>query len=62
MEQFSAIPTYVINLKDRIDRKVHIVEEFRGRSEFSVSIMDAFKHNNGAVGLWLTIKNNTRLR
>ena len=49
------IPTYVINLKRRIDRKTHIIGEFRNRSEFNVQIVEAFEHETGTVGLWATI-------
>lgn len=49
------IPTYVINLKHRTDRKAHIVKEFHDRSEFSVHIQEACEHESGAVGLWQSI-------
>jgi len=32
----NTIPTYIINLKKRIARKEHIVNEFAGRDEFDV--------------------------
>lgn len=49
------IPTYVINLKHRTDRRTHIVKEFQDRSEFSVHIQEACEHEIGAIGLWQSI-------
>ena len=46
------IPVYVINMKDRLDRREHIVKEFEGREEFDVNLFEACKHPIGAVGLW----------
>ena len=51
-----AIPTYVINLKERSERLLHIQKQFEQRDEFSITIVDAIKHKNGAVGLWLSIR------
>ncbi|MBZ4187682.1 hypothetical protein [Niabella beijingensis] len=50
-----SIPTYVINLKSRTDRKAHILKEFEGRDEFNVNIVEAHEHQVGAVGLWNSI-------
>lgn len=50
------IPTFIINLKERYDRKTHITNEFFGRQEFDVHIVEAHKHEYGAIGLWNTIK------
>jgi len=50
------IPTYVINLKARTDRKEHIINEFAGRDEFAISIIEAYEHKTGAIGLWSSIK------
>lgn len=51
------IPTYIINLKHRPDRRQHALNEFSGRNEFDVHVVDACQHAVGAVGLWKTIKN-----
>lgn len=51
-----AIPTYVINLKKRADRKKHVIEQFKGRNEFNLHIIEAFEHSFGALGLWATIR------
>jgi len=51
-----SIPTYVINLKKRPERKAHVLKEFAGRSEFSLRIVEAFEHSFGALGLWMTIR------
>lgn len=50
------IPTYVINLKERRDRRAHIELQFENRTEFSLHFVDAVRHNTGAIGLWETIK------
>ena len=55
------IPTYVINMKERLDRKKHIIGEFKGRDEFDVTYMDACTHKIGAVGLWNSIVRIIRL-
>ncbi|CAN0015546.1 unnamed protein product [Phaeothamnion confervicola] len=51
-----SIPTYVINLKDRIDRKNHILREFESRNEFDVKIVEAKQHESGSIGLWNSIR------
>lgn len=50
------IPTYIINLPERTERREHIQQQFRGRDEFDITIVEAFKHEKGAVGLWHTIR------
>lgn len=50
------IPTFIINLETRADRKDHIVREFAGRDEFHTTIVKAHLHEVGAVGLWNTIR------
>lgn len=47
-----SIPTYVINLKSRQDRLKHIQSEFKNKSEFDITIIEAIQHEIGAVGLW----------
>lgn len=46
------IPVYIINLKKRLDRKSHILNEFLGRNEFQLNIIEAIVHKTGAIGLW----------
>lgn len=50
------ISVFVINLKDRTDRKRHIQGEFRNRNEFDLTIVSACKDDIGAIGLWNTIQ------
>ena len=52
----NSIPTFVINLKNRTDRKAHILNEFAGRDEFKVTIVEPQKNNNPALSLWQTIR------
>lgn len=49
------IPTYIINLKERNDRREHILNEFKEKPEFDTTIIEAVKHKNGALGLWKSI-------
>jgi glycosyltransferase involved in cell wall biosynthesis len=49
------IPTYVINLKERPERKEHMIKEFAGRDEFQLNIVEACTHPIGAIGLWQSI-------
>ncbi len=49
------IPTYIINLPTRTDRRKHILNEFKGRPEFELTMIDACTHEVGAVGLWNSI-------
>lgn len=49
------LTTYVINLKERTDRRSYIIEQFRDKPEFKVHFIDAVKHSIGAVGLWLSM-------
>lgn len=51
-----SIPTFIINLKERDDRKAHTIQEFSGKEEFNLTIVEAIKHQNGAFGLLLTIR------
>lgn len=46
------LPVYVINLKDRVERRKHIEEQFREKPEFELNWIEAVKHRIGAVGLW----------
>lgn len=50
------IPTYIINLPERKERRIHIENQFAGRKEFDTIIVDGIKHNIGALGLWLSIR------
>lgn len=50
------IPTYIINLPSRTDRRESVGKEFEGRTEFDVHFVEAETHPIGAVGLWESIK------
>ena len=49
------VPTYIINLVERTDRLSHIQQQFVGKHEFDVKIVEACKHPIGAIGLWQSI-------
>jgi len=51
-----SIPTYVINLAERTERKAHIINQFKNKPEFAVKIVEACKHEIGAVGLWQSFR------
>ncbi|QJB32216.1 hypothetical protein HF329_13125 [Chitinophaga oryzae] len=51
-----SIPTYVINLPERHERRQHILQQFAGRDEFDLTIVPACSHQIGAVGLWQSIR------
>ncbi len=50
-----ALSTYIMNLRNRGDRKAHILKEFAGRPEFNITIIEACEHHVGAIGLWQTV-------
>ena len=49
------IPVYVINIKEREERRKHIVREFEGKSEFEFHLVEACTHSKGTIGLWNSI-------
>lgn len=49
------IPTFIINLEKRVDRKEHILAEFSSRNEFKVSLIRPIFDEIGAVSLWKTM-------
>jgi GR25 family glycosyltransferase involved in LPS biosynthesis len=51
-----SIPVYVINLPQRTERRAHILQQFEGRREFEVNIIEACRHEPATVGLWLSIR------
>ncbi len=54
------IPTYVIHLPERKERRKSIEEQFNGKPEFDVNIVKACRHKVGAVGLWQSIRKITK--
>ena len=50
-----AIPTFIINLKERTDRLSHVLNQFNNKPEFDLHIVEACQHEIGAVGLWKSI-------
>ncbi|MEN5085947.1 hypothetical protein ABE426_05715 [Sphingobacterium faecium] len=50
------IPTFIINLEKRYDRRIHIQNEFEKRNEFDCRIVSATQHTIGAIGLWKTMR------
>lgn len=50
------IPTFIINLKSRPERKEAVLKEFEGKPEFDITIVEAIEHKIGLIGLWQTMK------
>lgn len=46
------LPTYIINLKERPERLDHVLNEFKDKKEFKITVIEAVKAEIGAVGLW----------
>jgi|SRR5690606_3366648 len=49
-------PTYIINLADRKDRRIHMESVFKHRSEFQLFFFDAIRQTPGSLGLFLSFK------
>lgn len=50
----TVVPTYIVNLPERSDRRKSILSQFRGLDMFSVELVPAIKHEIGGRGLWKT--------
>lgn len=50
------IPTFIINLPYRTDRRWHSIQQFHSRDEFDVQIIEAVEETSGAAGLWKTFQ------
>lgn len=51
----TSLPTYVVNLPERTDRRLHIEREFSGRPEFDLHWVNACRAPRGADGLWQSL-------
>lgn len=49
------LPTYIVNLKSRPDRRRSVEAQFDGKSEFDVRIVDAVQDPDGAAGIWKSL-------
>lgn len=54
------INVFAVNLAYRTDRKEHIVNQFMDKPEFSLTVVPAIEHTNGAYGLWQTVRKIVR--
>lgn len=50
------ISVNAVNLKQRTDRRDHILKQFSDKPEFLFNIVPAIIHEKGAYGLWQTIR------
>lgn len=51
-----SIPTYIINLPERTERLQHIQKQFEHKPEFDTTLIEACRHEIGAVGLFNSIR------
>lgn len=56
----SYIPVYAINMKERSERREHIIQQFEGKPEFEFHLVEACKHAKGNHGLWNSIVKTVR--
>lgn len=49
------IPTYVVNLKRRTDRRQSVEKQFDGRTEFDLHFVEAEEDADGAAGIWRSL-------
>lgn len=56
MRHISTIPTFIINLSRRIDRKESILAEFSARPEFEIHLVEPIPDKLKTTSLWLTVK------
>lgn len=50
------IPVYIINLPQREDRRISIVNEFADKTVFNATIVSPLPHEIPSTSLWITIK------
>jgi hypothetical protein len=50
------IPTFLINLKSREERRNHILKQFSGKTVFDCTLVEAIEGESGRIGLWQTIR------
>ena len=55
MTEETPFPTYIVNRRERADRRAHIQNEFAGRPEFRPAFVEAVENPVGAVGLWQSL-------
>ena len=55
------LPVYAINLKERTERRAHIEEQFRDKTEFELIWIDAVSHPIGGAGLWQSMVNAVKM-
>lgn len=55
--QLYPIPVFAINLPSRVDRKRHLLSQFKDKNEFDLQIVTGeSKFKTGSFNLWLTIQ------
>jgi hypothetical protein len=55
------IPTFIINLKNRNERREHILAEFVNRAAFDIHLIEPIPDKIAAKSLWLTVKRIVQL-
>lgn len=49
------INVYAVNLRSRLDRRKHIISQFKGREEFDFTLLDAIESESAKLGLWKSL-------
>lgn len=50
------LPVHIINLKQRINRRQSIINQFKGKPFFNITIHEPITHSIGSYSLWLTFR------
>lgn len=55
-QEENPIPVFAVNLKHRLDRRHHIIQQFAGRSEFYFVMLNAIEDVSARLGLWKSLR------
>lgn len=55
-KDYMILPVHIINLKQRINRRQSIINEFKGKPFFNITIHEPITHSIGSYSLWLTFR------
>lgn len=60
-EEKNPIPIFAVNLKQRPERRRHIIGQFEGRKEFDFTVLDAIEDESPRLGLWKSLCMTVRM-
>lgn len=52
---YSPLYVYAVNLRSRLDRRRHIISQYKGRDEFNFTLLDAIENKSARLGLWKSL-------